>query len=137
MGLPRSSYYRECSGESGENLELMRLIDEEYTRRPFYGTRKMRDHLRRLGYRVNRKRVQRLMRLMGLSSIAPRKRTTIPGEGHKIYPYLLKNLNIDCPDMVWASDITYIRLRGGFVYLTVVMDWYRGSSILAMVSLEY
>jgi len=124
LGLPRSSYYREPSSESEENLELMKLIDEEYTRHPFYGTRKMRDHLRRLGYKVNRKRVRRLMRLMGLSSIAPRKRATVPGDGHKIYPYLLRNLDIDRPDMVWASDITYIRLRGGFVYLTVVMDWY-------------
>jgi len=124
LGLPRSSYYRKPGGESEENLELMRLIDEEYTRHPFYGTRKMKKYLRRLGYKVNRKRVQRLMRLMGLSSIAPRKRTTVPGEGHKIYPYLLRGLNINCPNMVWASDITYIRLRGGFVYLTVVMDWY-------------
>ena len=102
----------------------MNLIDEEYTRHPFYGTRKMRDFLQRKGYKVNRKRVQRLMRLMGLESIAPRKRTTIPGDGHKIYPYLLRNLDIDRPNMVWASDLTYIRLRGGFVYLTVVMDWY-------------
>ena len=124
IGLPRSSYYRNPSGESEENLELMRLIDEEYMRHPFYGSRKMRNYLRGFGYRVSRKRVQRLMRLMGLESIAPRKRTTVPGDGHKIYPYLLRNLDIDRPNMVWASDITYIRLRGGFVYLTVVMDWY-------------
>ena len=124
LGLPRSSYYREPAGESEENLELMRLIDEEYTRHPFYGSRKMKKYLRELGYKVNRKRVQRLMNLMGLSSIAPRKRTTVPGEGHKIYPYLLRNLDINRPGLVWASDITYIRLRGGFVYLTVVMDWY-------------
>ena len=84
----------------------------------------MRKYLRGLGYKVSRKRIQRLMRLMGLSSIAPRKRTTVPGDGHKVYPYLLRNLDINRPDMVWASDITYIRLRGGFVYLTVVMDWY-------------
>jgi len=124
IGLPRSSYYREPEGESEENLELMRLIDEEYTRHPFYGSRKMKKYLRTLGYKVSRKRVQRLMRLMGLASIAPRKRTTVPSDGHKIYPYLLRNLDIDRPNMVWASDITYIRLRGGFVYLTVVMDWY-------------
>jgi len=124
IGLPRSSYYREPKPEAKENLELMNLIDEEYTRHPFYGTRKMRDFLQRKGYKVNRKRVQRLMRLMGLESIAPRKRTTIPGDGHKIYPYLLRDLDIDRPNMVWASDLTYIRLRGGFVYLTVVMDWY-------------
>ena len=124
IGLPRSSYYREPGGESEENLELMKLIDEEYTRHPFYGSRKMKKYLRTLGYKVSRKRVQRLMRLMGLASIAPMKRTTVPSDGHKIYPYLLRNLDIDRPNMVWASDITYIRLRGGFVYLTVVMDWY-------------
>jgi putative transposase len=124
IGLPRSSYYRKLGSESEGNLELMRLIDEEYTRHPFYGTRKMRNYLRRLGHRVNRKRVQRLMGLMRLASIAPRKRTTAPGDGHRIYPYLLRNLDIACPDKVWCSDITYIRLRGGFVYLTVVMDWY-------------
>ncbi len=102
----------------------MRLIDEEYTRHPFYGTRKMRDYLRREGYRVNRKRVQRLMRLMGLSSIAPRKRTTVINKDHKIYPYLLRSLNIDHCNQVWCSDIAYIPLANGFVYLTVVMDWY-------------
>jgi len=124
LGLPRSSYYREPAGESEENLELTMFIDEEYTRHPFYGSRKMKKYLKRLGYKVGRKRVQRLMRLMGLSSIAPKKRTSAPGDGHKIYPYLLRNLDINRPDMVWTSDITYIRLRGGFVYLTVVMDWY-------------
>lgn len=124
IGISRSSYYRKESSESKENLKLMRLIDEEYTRHPFYGTRKIRDYLRRQGYRVNRKRVQRLMRLMGLSSIAPRKRTTTICKDHKIYPYLLRNLNIDHCDHVWCSDITYIRLKQGFAYLTVVMDWY-------------
>ena len=124
IGISRSSYYRKESSESEENLKLMRLIDEEYTRHPFYGTRKIRDYLRRQGYRVNRKRVQRLMRLMGLSSIAPRKRTTTICKDHKIYPYLLRDLNIDHCDHVWCSDITYIRLKQGFAYLTVVMDWY-------------
>ena len=124
IGLPRSSYYREPKTETEENLELMRLMDEEYTRHPFYGTRKMRDILQRRGYKVNRKRVQRLMRLMGLESIAPRKRTTVPGKDHKIYPYLLRGLEVSYSNQVWCSDLTYIRLRGGFVYLTVVMDWY-------------
>jgi len=124
IGISRSSYYRKEGSESEENLKLMRLIDEEYTRHPFYGTRKIRDYLRRQGYRVNRKRVQRLMRLMGLSSIAPRKRTTTICKDHKIYPYLLRDLNIDHCDHVWCSDITYIRLKQGFAYLTVVMDWY-------------
>jgi len=102
----------------------MRLIDQEYTAHPFYGTRKMRDYLKRKGYVVNRKRLQRLMRLMGLASIAPGKRTSVPGVRHKIYPYLLRNIAITHPGQVWCSDITYIRLKGGFVYLTVVMDWY-------------
>jgi len=124
LGLPRSSYYREPTIETEENRQLMKLIDEEYTRHPFFGTRKMRDFLVRKGYQVNRKRVQRLMRLMGLESIAPKKRTTIPGKDHKIYPYLLRNLDVRYSNQVWCSDITYIRLRGGFVYLTVVMDWY-------------
>jgi putative transposase len=124
LGLSRSSYYRVPVEETEENVGLMRLIDEEYTRHPFYGTRQMRNYLVRLGYRVNRKRVQRLMRVMGLQSIAPRRRTSVPGAGHKVYPYLLRGLRIDSPDQVWASDITYIRLRRGFVFLTAVMDWH-------------
>jgi len=123
--LPRSSYYRSPGSESEENLALMRLIDEEYLRHPFFGTRKMRDYLVRLGHEVNRKRVQRLMRLMGLESIAPRrKRTTVPDKVHKVYPYLLRDLLIDRPNQVWCSDITYVPIQGGFVYLTAVMDWY-------------
>ena len=124
LGLGRSSYYRNPASESDENLELMQLIDKEYTAHPFYGTRKMRDYLKRKGHTVNRKRIQRLMRLMGLASIAPRKRTSVPGVRHKIYPYLLRNIEITYPGQVWCSDITYIRLKRGFVYLTVVMDWY-------------
>jgi len=125
IGLPRASFYR-CSthGESPENLELMVLIDEEYTHHPFYGTRKMVVFLQRLGHLVNRKRVQRLMRTMGLESIAPKPGTSRRAQGHKIYPYLLGELAINRPNQVWCSDITYIRLMGGFVYLTVVMDWY-------------
>lgn len=125
IGLPRASFYRHSNHEeSPENLGLMGLIDEEYTRHPFYGTRKMTVFLNRLGYQVNRKRVQRLMRKMGLESIAPKPGTSRRALGHKIYPYLLRELTINRPDQVWCSDITYIRLPGGFVYLTVVMDWY-------------
>lgn len=127
LNLPRSSYYRWLGGkrsESAENLALMRLIDEAYTRLPFYGSRKMRDHLRRQGHNVNRKRVQRLMRLMGLRSVAPTPDTSKPVKEHKVYPYLLRNLNVVRPNQVWATDITYIRLRGGFVYLVAIMDWY-------------
>jgi len=125
IGLPRASFYRNSSHEeSSENLKLMGLIDEEYTRHPFYGTRKMPVFLQRLGYAFNRKRVQRLMRKMGLESIAPKPGTSRRALGHKIYPYLLRGLTINHPNQVWCSDITYIGLIGGFVYLTVVMDWY-------------
>ena len=104
-------------------MELMRLIDEEYTRHPFYGSRKMRDWLERQGYGVNRKRVRRLMRKMGLVSVAPKPNTSRAAPQHKIYPYLLRGLKIDSSDQVWCADITYIRLAHGFVYLTAVMDW--------------
>lgn len=126
IDLARASYYRgpAVGGETAENLELMRLIDEEYTRHPFYGSRKMRDWLERQGYGVNRKRVRRLMRKMGLVSVAPQPNTSRAAPQHKIYPYLLRGLQIDRSDQVWCSDITYIRLAHGFVYLTAVMDWY-------------
>jgi putative transposase len=110
--------------ETEKNQKLMRMIDEEYTRHPFLGSRGMKRYLRRQGYKVNRKRIQRLMRLMGLVSIAPQKRTTIPAPGHKIYPYLLRRMDINRPGQVWCSDLTYIRLKRGFVFLTAVMDWH-------------
>lgn len=126
IDLSRASYYRGSAVEeaSAQNLELMRLIDEEYTRHPFYGTRKMRDWLNQQGHRVNRKRVQRLMRRMGLESVAPKPNTSKAAKGHKVYPYLLRGLRIERPNQVWCSDLTYIRLAGGFVYLTAVMDWH-------------
>jgi putative transposase len=127
IALPRSSYYRTDSHpykESNASLQLMELIEEEYTRHPFYGTRKMRDYLRRKGFKVNRKRVQRLMRIMGIQSVAPKPYTSIPRKEHKVYPYLLGGIDINRPDQVWCSDITYLRLPGGFVYLTAVMDWH-------------
>jgi len=125
LRLPRSSYYRPRALplESTANLELMGLIDEEFLRHPFYGSRKMRDCLNRQGFSVNRKRVQRLMRLMGIESVAPKPNTSKPRKEHKVYPYLLKKLSITEPGQVWCSDITYIRLAHGFVYLTAVMDW--------------
>ena len=92
--------------ETAENLELMRLIDEEYTRHPFYGSRKIRDWLREQGHGVNRKRVQRLMRRMGLESVAPKPNTSQAAKGHKIYPYLLRGLEIARPNQVWCSDVT-------------------------------
>jgi len=125
IALPRSSFYgAPARGENKENLRLMRLIDEEYTRHPFLGTRGMRDYLIRQGYKVNRKRVQRLMRLMGIQSVAPKPNTSKPSKEHKIYPYLLGGLDIDHSNQVWCSDITYVRMPGGYVYLVAVMDWY-------------
>jgi putative transposase len=102
----------------------MRLIDEEYTRHPFYGSRKMSEWLNRQGWRVNRKRVRRLMGKMGLKSVAPTPNTSRPSPQHKVYPYLLRGLEIKRADHVWCADITYIRLAHGFVYLTAVMDWH-------------
>ena len=123
--LPRSSFYRgSCKGESEENLKLMRLIDEEYTQHPFFGTRQIRNHLQRQGYKINRKRVQRLMRLMGIQSVAPKPNTSKPSKKHKIYPYLLSGLDINHSNQVWCTDITYVRMPGGFVFLVAVLDWY-------------
>ena len=119
LGLARSSRYNRPRGERPENLALKRRIDELYTKWPFYGSRKLA-----LLLEVNRKRVQRLMRIMGIAAVGPRRRLTRPGAGHKIYPYLLRNLEVRCPDQVWCSDITYITLRHGFLYLVAVMDWH-------------
>lgn len=126
LTLSRATYYRNTDwvGESEENMEIMNLIDEEYTRHPFYGSRKMRDYLRRLGHKVNRKRIQRLMQKMGIKSLAPSPNTSMPNVAHKVYPYLLNGLEIKQANQVWCTDITYIRLAGGFVYLVAVMDWY-------------
>jgi putative transposase len=119
LGLPRSTAYYRPAGESAENLALMRRIDEQYLRTPFYGSRKLAAVLG-----VNRKRVQRLMGVMGIEAIYPRRRTTRPAAGHRIYPYLLRNVEVTRPDQVWSSDITYVPLQHGFLYLTAVIDWY-------------
>jgi putative transposase len=124
LGLPRSTWYYEARPESAKNLRLMRQIDEEYTAHPFLGSRRMTAVLQRQGQAVNRKRVQRLMRLMGLEAIYPKPRTSMPGGGHKIYPYLLRNLEITQPNQVWSADITYVPLRRGFLYLVAILDWY-------------
>ena len=124
LGLARSSYYYDHQPESAYNLGLMRLLDEQYMRRPFYGSRRMRDWLRMQGHRVCRDRVRRLMRLMGIEAIYPKPRLSIKEKEHRIYPYLLRDLTIDHADQVWAADITYIRLRRGFAYLVAIMDWY-------------
>ena len=129
IGLSRASYYRHCETREAckgtdEELAMMRLIDEEFTKHPFLGSRKMRDTLRLEGYQINRKRVQRLMRKMGLQSVAPKPNTSLANKAHKVYPYLLKNVDITHVNHVWSTDITYIRLPHGFVYLVAVMDWY-------------
>jgi putative transposase len=119
VGLARSSCYYEAKGENAANLALMRKIDEVYTRWPFYGSRRIADELA-----VSRGRVQRLMRLMGIEAIYPKRRTTWPGAGHQIYPYLLRNVEVTRVNQVWSSDITYVPLARGWVYLVAVMDWF-------------
>ena len=124
LGLARSSLYYAPRGESEENLRRMRLIDEAYTRWPFYGVRRMTAWLRREGEAVNPKRVRRLMRLMGLEAIYPKKRLSLPAKQNRRYPYLLGGVVIDRPDQVWSADITYIRLERGFAYLVAILDWF-------------
>ena len=135
LGLARSTAYYEPACESEENLWLMRQIDEQYLQTPFYGSRRMAIWLQSTGQRVNRKRVQRLMQVMGIEALYPKRRTTVRGEGHKIYPYLLSGLAIERvnllrdlaitrPDQVWSADITYVPLRRGFMYLVAVLDWF-------------
>jgi putative transposase len=124
LGLTRSSLYYEPAPETAENLRLMRRIDEQYTACPFYGSRKMTAWLVQQGQAVNRKRVQRLMRLMGLEAIYPKPRLSQAGRGHRVFPYLLRDVRIDRPDQVWSSDITYIPLPAGYLYLAAIIDWY-------------
>jgi len=124
VDLHRSSYYFQAATESPENLEIMRLIDEKYTKHPFYGSRKFIPYLEEHGFSVNKKRVLRLMRLMGISPIYPKPNLSKPAQGHRIYPYLLGGLPIVGPNQVWSTDITYIPIKGGFVYLTAVIDWF-------------
>ena len=123
VSISRSSYYYKGSGESDLNLELMRRIDEQFLETPFYGSRQMTRWLGRQGYAVSRKRVQRLMRKMGLEALYPRPRTTVPHPEHKIYPYLLREREVVRANEVWCSDITYIPLRRGFLYLVAIQDW--------------
>jgi len=124
LGLSRSSYYYEPATENAENLSLMEKIDREYTAHPFLGSRRMTTWLCRKGHEVNRKRVQRLMRLMGLEAVYPKPRLSLGRGGHKVYPYLLRNVAIERVNQVWSTDITYIPMPAGFMYLTAVMDWY-------------
>jgi putative transposase len=124
LDLSRSSVYYKPVPLADSELALMRRIDEIHLKLPFYGNRKIRDQLQREGHKVNRKKVRRLMRLMGISALYPKPRTSKPGKGHKIYPYLLKNLSVERPNQVWATDITYIPMARGFLYLVAIIDLY-------------
>jgi putative transposase len=124
LGVNRSSLYYESAGPDPEELELMRRIDELHLQFPFYGSRRIARELRERGLVANRKRVQRLMRIMDIEAIAPKPNTSRPEPEHPVYPYLLRGLSIGRPNQVWASDITYIPLARGFAYLVAVMDWY-------------
>lgn len=123
LGLHRSGLYDQPVPEAEANRALMRLIDEQYLKTPFYGSRQMTNHLVRLGYTVNRKRVQRLMALMGLQAVAPGPHTSRPHPAHPVYPYRLRGMTIDRPNPVWAADITYVPLARGFMYLVAFLDW--------------
>jgi len=124
LGISRSSVYYQAKGVNEYDLELMALIDRQYLQTPFYGSRRMRVSLRRQGHPVNRKRVRRLMRVMGIMAIYPHPNTSKPSRGHKVYPYLLRGLTINRVNQVWATDITYIPMARGFMYLVAIMDWY-------------
>ncbi len=124
LNVSRSSFYYKGKPMSAEDLELMRLIDEHYLNHPCAGSRSKRNHLRRLGLKINRKKVQRLMRLMGIEAIYPKPKTSRPHPAHKVYPYLLRNTVVERPNQVWSADITYIPMSRGFMYLVSVMDWY-------------
>jgi putative transposase len=124
LDISRGAYYYQPCPETQENLLLMRLLDELHLAHPVYGSRRLRAVLKRRGYEVNRKRVSRLLDVMGIQAIYPRRRAQPPGEGHEIYPYLLRGLEISGPNQVWCSDITYIPMAYGFMYLVAVMDWW-------------
>lgn len=141
IGLNRSSYYYQASGveivpnhvsvhsvhpiiDTAENLRYMELIDRQYMKTPFYGSRRMTFVLNQIGYSVNRKRIKRLMRQMGIQAIYPKPHLSLSQKDHKIYPYLLRELSIERSDQVWCADITYVPLRHGFVYLVAILDWY-------------
>lgn len=124
LSIPRSTFYYRPVGISSYQLELMHLIDEIFTRHPYYGARSMQTVLFDLGYQVNRKRLRRLYYLMGLEAVYPKKNLSKRHPEHKIYPYLLRNISASYPNHVWSTDITYIRMHKGFVYLMAIMDWF-------------
>jgi putative transposase len=122
LGIHRSGLYYEAVGESEENLALLRLLDEQYTRTPFYGSRKMTEWLATQGYAVNRKRVARLMEVLGIQAVYPKPKLSQPGEGHRIYPYLLRGVTVERVNQVWSTDITYIRMAEGFGYVVALVQ---------------
>jgi putative transposase len=122
--LNRSSYYKKPRGEKVENIRVMKRIDEVYLKHPCYGSRRMMHILNQEGVRISRHRVRRLMQIMGIQAIYQQPRTSLKAPEHKVYPYLLKNLTIERSNHVWCSDITYVPMRRGFMYLTAIMDWY-------------
>ena len=124
LGVARSSAYYRPKLIANEDLVLMRLIDEIHLQLPFYGSRRIRDELEDRSHPVNRKRIRRLMRQMGLRALYPRQRTSQPGKGHKIYPYLLRDLSVEHANQVWATDICYIPMAKGFMYLVAILDWH-------------
>ena len=124
LDLPRASYYFTPAGETAENLALMRLIDAQYLKTPFFGSRQMTAWLRRQGHAVNRKRVQRLMRVMGLQGAVPGPHTSRPHPEHVVYPYLIGHMQLTHSNLVWATDITYVPMPVGFLYLVAIIDWY-------------
>lgn len=124
LELPRASYYYESTRDDSYNELITNMIDEQFTKTPFYGVPRMTANLIKMGHQVNQKRIRRLMRKMGLEAIYPKKNLSKAHPDHKKYPYLLKDMVIDHPDQVWGVDITYIRLQHGFIYLVAVMDWY-------------
>ena len=124
LQISKGSLYYKAKPIDSYTLILMDLLDEQHTRTPFYGSRRLTAYLNTLGHPVNRKRVQRLMKLMRIEAIYPKPKMTKRNEKHKIYPYLLKDVVIDRPDHVWSTDITYIRIGNGFMYLTAVIDWF-------------
>jgi len=124
IGLPRASYYYAPKSDDRYNQLMMNMIDEQFTKTPFYGVPRMTAWLRRQGHEVNHKRIRRLMRKMGLEAIYPKKNLSKAHPAHKKYPYLLRDVVVDHPDQAWCADITYVRLQQGFVYLVVIMDWH-------------
>lgn len=135
LGLSRSGLYYRPVGPDPYDLELMRLLDEQYTRAPYYGVLRMTAWLREQGHEINPKRVRRLLREMGLWAIYPKPRLSVAGAGHRIYPYLLRGVAVNRPNQVWSTDITYIRMRRGFVYLVAILDWYSRYVLAWKVSL--